>query len=354
MEGPVILHVRRDGLHELADWPDAWPSDGFIWIATTRETLQAQFPALQTRLMHELHGPLMDLHVSDLLNEQLPSHFEATRVYDLMVLRRLAAARTPDGTWDWAEAIDTRAVGFAVYDRLLLSVHPQNCPVLSYFLERLPLLVQVGESRAGVRLPLSPDELMLRMLNHMVDSYLELRRQLTRRIGDLQQALLDTHRPFQDWPQLLTARDALVRLEELCEDQQAAVQEWLDAQLELQSGTEPNLEAETHRVRARDVLEHIERVLSHIRRLMASTESAVQMHYAALGHRTNGIMKVLTALTAVFLPLNLITGIFGMNFDALPLIHNQHGAWVALGLMGLLGIGLGVWFRRKRYLGSRS
>ena len=63
-------------------------------------------------------------------------------------------------------------------------------------------------------------------------------------------------------------------------------------------------------------------------------------------------MRTLTVLTAVFLPLNLITGFFGMNFDALPLIHSRTGFWIAFGAMGVVGIGLAVFFRRKRYLGS--
>ena len=65
-------------------------------------------------------------------------------------------------------------------------------------------------------------------------------------------------------------------------------------------------------------------------------------------------MRTLTVLTAIFLPLNLITGFFGMNFDAMPLIHEKTGIWVTLGLMALVGIGLGALFWRKRYLGTQA
>ena len=92
-------------------------------------------------------------------------------------------------------------------------------------------------------------------------------------------------------------------------------------------------------MRSRDVLEHIERVLTHVRRLEQSAEIAVQMHFSALGHRTNDIMRTLTVLTAIFLPLNLITGFFGMNFDSLPLIHSATGIWVAVGVMAAVGSG---------------
>jgi magnesium transporter len=106
------------------------------------------------------------------------------------------------------------------------------------------------------------------------------------------------------------------------------------------------------RVRSRDVLEHIERVLSHVRRLEQSAEGAVQLHFSAPSNRTNAIMRTLTVLTAIFLPLNLITGIFGMNFDALPLIHNAIGVWIAFAIMVAVGLGLGLIFWRKRYLGT--
>jgi magnesium transporter len=94
-------------------------------------------------------------------------------------------------------------------------------------------------------------------------------------------------------------------------------------------------------------------VLAHVRRLEQSAETAVQMHFSALGHRTNDIMRTLTVLTAVFLPLNLITGFFGMNFDALPLIHSSTGIWIAIGLMLLVFVVLFGFFWRNRYLGTQ-
>ena len=79
-------------------------------------------------------------------------------------------------------------------------------------------------------------------------------------------------------------------------------------------------------------------------------ETAVQMHFSVQGRRTNDIMRTLTVLTAIFLPLNLITGFFGMNFDALPLIHKDSGVWIAAGFMAFVALGLVVLFWRKRYL----
>jgi Mg2+ and Co2+ transporter CorA len=95
------------------------------------------------------------------------------------------------------------------------------------------------------------------------------------------------------------------------------------------------------------VLEHIERVLTHVRRLEHSAEVAVQMHFSALGHRTNDIMRTLTVLTAIFLPLNLVTGVFGMNFEVMPELRLRHGYFIALALMALVAGLQTFWLWRR-------
>jgi len=361
-----VFHVRADGFTELDALPEALPATGFLWVGSARREFEVRTAELQERLQRWEGGALVDLHVSDLLNNQLPSHFDYTSWYDLLVFRRLAAGAGSEklfvdderGTLATARqalsSIDTSPVGFALFDRVLITVHPADCAVRDWFAQRLAGLT--AEARGVSRLPASPADLMLRMVNHMVDSYLDLRRLLTRQLGFLQRQLLDPKSRFHDWPLLLDARNALHQLEDTCEDQRSAVQEWIDALDEWPEAADKaaRREHELLRVRSRDVLEHIERVLVHVRRLEQSAENAVQMHFSALGHRTNDIMRTLTVLTAIFMPLNLITGFFGMNFDSLPLIHTATGVWVTVGLMALLGLGFGAFFWRKRYLSTRD
>ena len=205
---------------------------------------------------------------------------------------------------------------------------------------------------AGVHLPPSPADLMLRIVNQMVDGYLALRRELTRQLDHWQTELLQPKARFSNWGSLLDARISLHQLDEICEDQRSAIQDWIEAL----ATWEPNDSIggqrglELLKVRSRDVLEHIERVVHHVRRLEQNAETAVQMHFSAQSNRTNDIMRTLTALTAIFLPLNLIAGIFGMNFQFIPLLHQQTGFWWAIGSMVLTAAVLGVLFWRKRYL----
>ena len=363
-----IFHFVGDQFTELDALPEALPAQGFVWIGSARREFEVRAAEVQGALQRWTGGQLVDLHVSDLLNNQLPSHYDYTSWYDLMVFRRLAAGAGSEalfvddsrGTAASARralaAIDTSPVGFGIFDRVLVTVHPADCAVREYFAQRLAAMASGAEARGAARLPASPPDLMLRMINHMVDSYLELRRLLTRQLGYLQQELLDPKSRFDDWGVLLDSRNALHLLEYSGEDLRRAGQEW-NAALDEWPDEAPRAgrrEREILRVRSRDVLEHIERVLAHVRRLEQSAETAVQMHFSALGHRTNDIMRTLTVLTAVFLPLNLITGFFGMNFDFLPLIHDSTGVWVAVLLMVAVAVGLLMMFRRKRFLDRRD
>ena len=104
--------------------------------------------------------------------------------------------------------------------------------------------------------------------------------------------------------------------------------------------------------RCTDLVGHIQRVLRHAQRLEESVETAVQLHFASNAHRTNDVMRTLTTITAIFMPLTLVTGIFGMNFEFIPGTHARFGFLLTVGCMALIALALVVWFRARRYLSS--
>ena len=387
----VFLVRPGSPAQELPDLPTAAPDTGFLWIACTRTFLAQQLPRVQATLQAISGQQIVDLHVSDLLNAQLPSHYDYTSQYDLLVFRRLSAGATsgvangdavPDEPGNAAQTaravlrrIRTSAVGFVVFDNVLLTVHPDDCTVRDAYAARL-LALKNGHNGAGLmpasddipqetaqrdqragpltaaRMPTSPADIMLRVVNLIVDGYLDLRRDLSRQLDHWQIELLRPRARAINWTALLEARLSLHQLDEICEDQRTAVQDWIDA---LEGWPTPDTpagmrEIELLKVRSRDVLEHIERVVHHVRRLEQSAETAVQMHFSLQSNRTNDIMRTLTVLTAVFLPLNLIAGIFGMNFEFTPFVHLREGFWWALATMLFIALGLTLFFWRKRYL----
>jgi magnesium transporter len=361
-----IIEFSAGTLRFLDAVPQQAPADGFVWIYLDRETLAQELPALQGAAQQLGGSGLLDLHVMDLQNAAHPSHYDYTSVYDLVVFRRLANAAEVDAELQVAgtpaatsaalasfRRIRTRAVGFVVFDRLLITVHPPGCFTARSFIQRYLSdavrndgLVVVSRSR----LPAGPSDLMLRMINVMVDSYLELRKQLTTELDRWQQELLRPGSDYHDWNALTVARAELHTLEDLCEEQNDAMQEWLDTAREQPPSALSQAERDSLIARARDVIEHIQRVVQQVRRMEQGAESVVQIHFSAQAHRTNNIVRTLTVLTATFLPLNLVTGVFGMNFETMPLVGERVGFWIAIATMALIASVLGSVFWRKRFL----
>ena len=362
-----IVEFGSGTLRGLEQPPARPPAGGFVWIYLERDALDDALPRLQQAAQALGGSPLLDLHVQDLANRAHPSSYDYTSVYDLLVFRRLATeaevrselgeALPPEGSPLAAFGrVRSRAVGFVVFDQLLVTVHPPGCVAARSFIQRFlaDAMQSDGLSAAArSRLPTGAADLMLRMVNTMVDSYLDLRKVLSAELDAWQHALLTAGNRSIDWAALMTARNALHTLEDLCEEQNDAVQEWLDAQQEQPPPGMGQAERDSLLARGRDVVEHVQRVVTHVRRMEHGAETAVQIHFSAQGNRTNDIMRTLTALTAIFLPLNLIAGVFGMNFDFLPLIHEQDGIyWILAAMLGI-AVAMGVVFWRKRYLRSR-
>src|SRR5512147_2405325 len=123
-----IFHVTPEQFTELPALPEQMPANGYLWIGSARREFEVNATTLQAALQRWAGAQLVDLHVSDLLNNQLPSHFDYTSAYDLLVFRRLAAGAGSSGMFlddvqgtlatakRALEAIDTSPVGFAIFD----------------------------------------------------------------------------------------------------------------------------------------------------------------------------------------------------------------------------------------------
>lgn len=99
-----------------------------------------------------------------------------------------------------------------------------------------------------------------------------------------------------------------------------------------------------------DILENSVKIVESFdtfRDLMGNLREAYQ---AALANRANETMRVFTALTTIFMPLTIVTGIYGMNFDYMPELHSRIGYFVVLGVMFTLGIGMFILFKKKDWL----
>jgi Mg2+ and Co2+ transporter CorA len=364
------IHVLPDQAQVLEAVPEAPCDAGFLWLDVTHEEFAADPERLRETMARLAGGErVFDLHLRDAFNPQHPSFFDSTSDYEMLVFRKLAlGASQPLAEMEEPrdarprrrrlQQITTRPVTFFVFDRLLVSVRDAQSRTIAEVRQRLlesrARTAQRGGAGNGeahlARLPQRPGELMLRLLNGMIDRYLELRQPLTEKLDHWQRDLLDPRRPFADWSALLDARIEIRKLENLCEEQHDALQELRDSYLE--STPEPQ-RSDAYLVRIADVIDHVRRVHTHAQRLENSLESAVQLHFSATAHRTNQIVRLLTVITAVFAPLTLITGIFGMNFEMMPLVRRHDGFWLTIAAMSLLALLLLIVFWTQRLLSDR-
>lgn len=76
----------------------------------------------------------------------------------------------------------------------------------------------------------------------------------------------------------------------------------------------------------------------------------LDLYHSNLSIKMNQVMKVLTIITTIFVPLTFVVGVYGMNFDNIPELHMAYGYYYVLAGMGLMVIGMLIYFRRKRWL----
>lgn len=344
----IWTHLNQQELRKLDGAPAKLPEEGFLWLDTQLDEELGWMPNVEKLLGFKLD----ELHHEDLANTFHPSHFDIGDGYSILIIRTLSSKPLFDE--NNRLSIKTRPVFFVITPKLLVTLRPKDSPAFvsaSQFLDKKSVR-SVDEIECFLKFkhsPSDPNELMIQLVSNLADRFLETRIEISEQLERWQRDLLNPRKRFQDWNALLAARNEMNRLESVAQDQHDAIRDWQEDQ------KRESRMAHSLQVNARDTLEHLERVVSQTRRLGANTETAVQLHFSAMAHKTNEIVTVLTMITALFMPLTLITGIFGMNFGNMPLLENPNGFWITMVLMilsSLVSVLLIIWFTRRNHIGK--
>lgn len=114
--------------------------------------------------------------------------------------------------------------------------------------------------------------------------------------------------------------------------------------------TESDLVEDSTRLYLRDLVDHVAQILDGIdnqRDMLSNLEALFQ---AEAANRLNTVMRLLTVISTIFIPLTFIVGIYGMNFDYMPELRWHNGYFTVLGIMFCLMIGMLIYFRKKRWI----
>ena len=100
----------------------------------------------------------------------------------------------------------------------------------------------------------------------------------------------------------------------------------------------------------RDVHDHVTQVIETVDSYRELVASLMDLYLSQAGNRMNNVMKVLTVISVIFMPLTFIAGIYGMNFDNIPELHWQNGYYYVWGFMIILVAVMLIYFKRKDWI----
>lgn len=104
----------------------------------------------------------------------------------------------------------------------------------------------------------------------------------------------------------------------------------------------------------RDVHDHLQRISDLGEGYRDLVSGLFEIHFAVVSNRTNDVMKTLAVLSAIMLPLSLIAGIYGMNFEHMPELKTPYGYFATLAFMALVAVLLLVYFWRRGWIFQRD
>jgi magnesium transporter len=301
---------------------ERWKSDEhtLIWLDLGDEP-----PEAAGRLLREEFG-LHPLAISDALRERHPPKLEHFEDYTFLLLRGLSAE---------SKDTDFSTIQLALFvgRRFLVTRHSAASPSTDQ-------LWREAQENPGC-FTAGPAVLALRLCRIMVDRYLGILLALEPRLEELEDEILSSPRD-ELLGELAGYKSNLKKLRRIFAYHQQVFST-------LRNSVSPFFGANiVHELN--DVFEHQERAVSLSGLYYELAVDLVESYISLASHHLNQIMKVLTIVTAIFVPLSFLVGLYGMNFENIPELHAKSGYFILLGVMAGLAVALLALFRKKRWL----
>ena len=110
-----------------------------------------------------------------------------------------------------------------------------------------------------------------------------------------------------------------------------------------------NIHSET-RLYFRDVHDHVQKIINNINNYQENIKSNLDIYMSVVSYNTNKVIKVLTIISTVIMPLTFITGIYGMNFRYMPELGWRYGYFATLLVMLFISLGLIYYLKKKKWM----
>lgn len=288
------------------------PEEGFYWIDADIDDLVVLQP---------LFG-IHDLAVEDCMTEE--EQRPKLEVYESHYFLVINSIRFDD------EEIFLRALNVFLGRHYLITVTRQKINELRSI---KPILWEQEVNSA--------DRLMYHLVDIVVDNYFSVGDRIEARIEQLEEDIL-MHTKKSHLTEIIGLRSEILWLKKVLGPQRDVIATLNKRDLRLIDHQLQKYFIDIHENAVK-----IYETFETYRDLMGNLREAYQ---SSVANRANEIMRVFTALTTIFMPLTFLTGVYGMNFDYIPGMHDQYGSVVLLCIMIGLGFGMFYIFRKKDWL----
>ena len=231
------------------------------------------------------------------------------------------------------QEFQTHQIGFFIAQQFLVSHHrrpSRSCALALDGLRKYPEGLERGI-----------DFLLYRILDQMVDNYLPLMEGFETQLARIEEEVF-AHPSAEVLEQIFDLRRSLARLRRIAAQQKEI--------LNLLVRGEVEIIGDKAVVYLRDVYDHLVRLTDLAENYRDLAAGALDIYLSTTSNRLNEVMKVLTMFATVLLPLSLIAGIYGMNFEFIPGLHSPLGFWATITAMAAIAAGMLLGFRRKGWL----
>jgi magnesium transporter len=270
---------------------------------------------------------LHELALADVERKRLPPKLEEFSSNTFILFRGIIRL-------DEDLVLTPQQIGLFVGDHYLVTIHRGE----SLSIDRL-----WSETREGAPCP-SPGRLALQVMDYASDRYLQKILDFEAHLGELEESLLS--RPSDSvMAELVGYRSELRKLRRIFNYHNRLVESILEEEPKY-LGTAHGEDRHLWRVLA----DRCERLFSLTSMYYEICGDLVEGYISISSHELNTTMKILTIITAIFVPLSFLAGLYGMNFDNMPELHLEHGYFFALGAMASTAALLVYVFKRKRWL----
>ncbi len=269
------------------------------------------------------------LALEDVVNVPQMPKLEGYDDHDL-ILARMARPDQPERT-------DLEQVSIFLGKDYVLSFQDTYGDVLDPV--RIRLRLGAGPIRKS-----GADYLAYAILDMIVDAYFPILESVGNRLEELEDRVLERPEPGC-LAELNDIRKHLVRLRRAIWPQRDAVNRMIRDESEFLG--------ESARVYLRDTHDHCVQCAEVVEGYREIAGGLFNSYLSVVGNRTNEIMKVLTIMASIFIPLTFLAGIYGMNFDHMPELHARWAYPALLLVMSAVGVAMLFWFRRRGWIGGK-